>query len=291
MLAGRDMPTSQSNRTTIESRDPMHNLEQEMRLCNFSPRTIKSYLYYNKELLKFASCFADEVNSKIIKDYLDYLITSSKSTATINLAINALKFYYSKILHRKFFHELTGIKRPKREKKLPIVLSKQEIVRMIEVVDNLKHKLMVQILYCSGMRVSELRNLRISHVDFNRKIILVKQGKGAKDRNTIVSQIVLDNILKYINEYRPIDYLFEGRSNNKISQRAIQRIVSNASELAKIKKNVSPHTLRHTFATHLLENGVNLRYIQSLLGHARLETTQIYTCVASNRLAEIEDLL
>ncbi len=291
MLARRGMPTSQSSRTTIQSRDPMYNLEQEMRLSNFSPKTIKLYLYYNKELLRFASCFADEVTSKIIKDYIDFLIQSGKSTSTINLAINALKFYYSKILHRKFFNDLTGIKRPKEAKKLPVVLSKQEIARMIEVSVNLKHKLIIQVLYCSGMRVAELRNLKIDEIDFDRKMILVKQGKGSKDRNTIVSRIVLDNILKYINIYRPIKYLFEGRSNKKINVRSIQRVVSDAAGLAKINKIVSPHTLRHTFATHLLENGVNLRYIQSLLGHARLETTQIYTKVAGNKLGEISDLL
>ncbi len=162
---------------------------------------------------------------------------------------------------------------------------------MIEVSVNLKHKLMIQVLYCSGMRVAELRDLKIDNIDFDRKIILVKQGKGKKDRNTIVSATVLDNSLKYINIYRPIKYLFEGRSNRKINIRSIQKIVSDAAKLANIKKNVSPHTLRHTFATHLLENGVNLRYIQSLLGHARLETTQIYTKVASNKLGEIDDLL
>ncbi len=291
MLAKEGMPTSQFRRTTIQARDPMYNLEQEMRLRNFSPKTIKSYLYYNKELLRFASCFADEVNLKIIKDYLDYLLYSHKSTATINLAINSLKFYYSKILHRKFFYEITGIKRPKKEKRLPVVLSKQEIARMIEVTENIKHKLMIQILYCSGMRVSELQNLEIETIDFDRKMILIKQGKGAKDRNTIISRTVLDNILKYINIYRPIRYLFEGRSNKKMNIRSIQKVVKDMARLAKVKKVVSPHTLRHTFATHLLENGVNLRYIQSLLGHARLETTQIYTQVASNRLGEIDDLL
>ncbi len=286
------MNTSIDKRTTLLSRDPIYYLEQNLKISKFSPKTIKTYLYYNKELLRFASNKSPkEIDGQDIKDYLEFLIDSNKSTATINLAINALKFYYSKILHRKFFNSLTGIKRPKKEKRLPVVLSKQEITRMIEVSSNLKHKLMIQILYCSGMRVSELKNLEIEMIDFDRKMILIQQGKGNKDRNTIVSQIVLDNIFKYINIYRPIRYLFEGRSNNKISTRSIQKIVKDSAKLARIKKSVSPHTLRHTFATHLLENGVNLRYIQSLLGHARLETTQIYTKVACNKLGEIGDLL
>ncbi len=273
------------------SKDPIFMLAQEMRLRNFSEKTIKVYIYYNEEFLRFSLKSPREISGQNIKTYLDYLITSGKSSSTINLAINALNFYYSKVLHRKFFNNLTGIKRPKKEKKLPVVLSKQEIIRMIEISSNLKHKLTIQVLYCSGIRVGELRNLEIDHIDFDRKMIIIKQGKGNKDRNTIVSRTVLNNVLKYVNQYKPIRYLFEGRSNRKISARAIQKIVSNSAKSASIKKLVSPHTLRHTFATHLLENGVNLRYIQSLLGHARLETTQIYTKVASNRLVEIEDLL
>ena len=286
------MNTSIDKRTTVSSRDPIYYLEQNLKISNFSPKTIKVYLYYNKELLKFASDKSSkEINRQDIKNYLEFLIDFNRSTSTINLAINALKFYYSKILHRKFFNDIAGIKRPKTEKRLPVVLSKQEIARMIEVSCNLKHKLMIQVLYCSGMRVAELRNLEIDHIDFDRKIILVKQGKGAKDRNTIVARMVLNNILKYINQNRPIRYLFEGSAGGKINIRSIQKVVENSAKLANIKKNVSPHTLRHTFATHLLENGVNLRYIQSLLGHARLETTQIYTKVACNKLEEIGDLL
>jgi site-specific recombinase XerD len=273
------------------SKDPIFILSQEMRLRNFSYKTVKLYIYYNEGFLRFALKSPREINKQDIRNYLDYLFLSGKSSSTINLAINALKFYYSKILHRKFFNNITGIKRPKSEKKLPVVLSKQEIARMIGVSVNLKHKLMIQVLYCSGMRVAELRNLKIDEIDFDRKMILVKQGKGSKDRNTIISQTVLNNILKYINIDRPIEYLFEGKNNRKINIRSIQKIVSESAKKARVKKIVSPHTLRHTFATHLLENGVNLRYIQSLLGHARLETTQIYTKVASNRLGEIKDLL
>ncbi len=273
------------------SKDPIFILSQEMRLRNFSYKTVKLYIYYNEEFLRFVLKSPREINKQDIRNYLDFLICSDKSSATINLAINALKFYYSQILHRKFFHNLTGVKRPKKEKRLPVVLSKQEIARMIEVVNNLKHKLIIQVLYSAGMRVSELQNLKIDDIDFDRKIIFVRQGKGAKDRNTIVSQTVLNNILKYINIDRPIQYLFEGRNNRKINIRSIQKIVSESAKKARVKKIVSPHTLRHAFATHLLENGVNLRYIQSLLGHARLETTQIYTQVASNRLGEIKDLL
>lgn len=274
------------------SKDPMWRLEQEMRLRNFSKRTIRAYLYYNREMLRFANKFSDKISRQDIKDYLDFLISNGKSPSTVNLAINALKFYYEKIMPRKFFDYAFGIKRPKKEKTLPLVLSKQEIIKIIQATDNLKHKLMIQILYSSGLRVSELAGLEINDIDFYRKIINVKSGKGKKDRITIVSKQVLSNTEKYLKEFRPLRYLFEGyTAGQKISGRSIQKAVYEASKRAKIKKNISAHSLRHSFATHLLENNVNLRYIQSLLGHKRLETTQIYTKVAVNKISNIEDLL
>lgn len=292
MLAKEGMPTSINNRTTLKSRDSMVNLEQELKIRNFSSKTIKAYLYYNKELLRFASKFSDDISRQDIKDYLDWLYRQGKSTATINLIINSLKFYYEEVMHRKFFGSDFGIKRPKKEKKLPVVLSKQEIVRMIEVADNIKHKLVIQVLYSSGLRVSELANLKIDDIDFIRKIINVRLGKGNKDRVTIISQVVLDNIEKYLLEYKPLVYLFEGfEAGKKMNVRSFQKIVYSLSQIAGIKRGISAHSLRHSFATHNLENGVNLRYIQSMLGHARLETTQIYTKVAVNKFSEIEDLL
>ena len=274
------------------SKDPICMLAQELRLRNFSYKTVKAYTYYNQEILRFTEKSPREINSQDIKDYLDYLISSGKSTSTINQAINALKFYYGQILRRKFFFGEIGIKRPKKEKKLPAVLSKQEIVKMINASDNLKHRLIVQVLYSTGLRISELRNLKIDDIDFNRKNIFVKSGKGKKDRITIISETVLDNIDKYLLEYKPIIYLFEnGHTNKKMSIRGLQKVVSDLAKCVKIKKGVSAHSLRHSFATHLLENNVNLRYIQSLLGHARLETTQIYTKVATNNFASIKDLL
>ena len=274
------------------SKDPICMLAQELRLRNFSSKTVKAYTYYNQEILRFVEKSPKEINSQDIKDYLDYLINSGKSTSTINQAINALKFYYGQILRRKFFSGEAGINRPKKEKKLPIVLSKQEILKMINISNNIKHKLVVQILYSTGLRISELKNLEINDIDFNRKCVLVKNGKGKKDRITVISQAVLKNTEKYLLEYKPIKYLFESFGvAKKMNIRSMQKVVTNLAGKAGIKKGVSAHSLRHSFATHLLENNVNLRYVQSLLGHARLETTQIYTKVATNNFANIKDLL
>ncbi len=278
-------------RTTVLSRDPMHYLSQEMRIRNFSPKTIHTYIYYNKELLRFANKFSDEINRQDIKDYLDYLVSSNKSVSTVNLIINALRFYYENIMRRSFFSSDLGIKRPKKDKKLPVVLSKEEIAKMIKMTDNLKHKLMIQILYSSGLRVSELVNLKINDVDFDRKMVMINGGKGRKDRISIISEIVLKNISKYLSEYKPLKYLFENYELDKINIRSVQKTIKDAANRAGTNKEVSAHSLRHSFATHLLEQGVNLRYIQSLLGHARLETTQIYTKVAVNNFSEIDDLL
>ncbi len=274
------------------SKDPMYRLGQEMKLRNFSKKTISSYLYYNKELLRFANKSPSEINKQDIRDYLDCLINLGRSYATIDLVINAFKFYYGQIMQRKFFISDFGIKRPRKEKKLPIVLSKQEIIKMINVIGNIKHKLMIQILYSSGLRVSELINLKIDDINFNRRTITVKAGKGKKDRITIVSRIVLKNIERYLLEYQPLIYLFESHeAGTKINVRTVQVIVAQAVKRAGFNNKYTAHSLRHSFATHLLENGVNLRYIQELLGHARLETTQIYTKVAVNKLSEINDLL
>ncbi|PJA07585.1 integrase [Candidatus Falkowbacteria bacterium CG_4_10_14_0_2_um_filter_48_10] len=280
----------QKHNNTRSERNWEFRLEQEMRLRNFSARTISSYLYYNKELLRFANYKSPlGINSQDIKDCLDFLISGNKARATVDVAINALKFYYGAILERKMIYK---IHRPKKEKSLPTVLAKSEIVRMINSTDNLKHKLVIQVLYSTGLRVDELRNLEIDQIDFERKSVFVKAGKGRKDRITIIAQTVLENIGKYLLAYQPLRYLFESFApERKMSIRSLQKIVTGAALKSGIRKNVSAHTLRHSFATHLLENNVNLRYIQSLLGHARLETTQIYTQVAANNLREIKDLL
>jgi len=286
------MPGNYPRDNSFPSRNSFIKFEQLLKIRNFSPKTIKLYLYYNKEFLRFASKFSDDVCEQDIKDYLAYLLSTGRSTSTLNIALSALRLYYEEVLPRKFFSSDFGIKRPKKEKQLPTVLAKEEIISMIQAAHNIKHKLAIQILYASGLRVSELRNLEINQIDFNRKTIFIKAGKGKKDRITVISEIVLINVNKYIQEYKPLRWLFESpRDDQRMSVRTLQKIVEEGAERAGIKKKVSAHTLRHSFATHQLENGVNLRYIQSMLGHARLETTQVYTKVAVNKFNEIEDLL
>ena len=274
------------------SKDPMFRLAQEMRIRNFSPKTIQAYLHYNKELLRFASRDAREIDGQDIRDYIDCLFNLGKSSATVNLAINAFKFYYEGVMRRKFFVSKASIKRPKSEKKLSVVLNKSEVVAMINSLDNVKHKLVIQILFGSGLRISELVNLKINDIDFIRKVITIRQGKGAKDRITIVSGKILGEIEKYLLEYQPLVFLFEShRAGEKLVIRSVQKVVADAVASAGVNPDASAHSLRHSFATHLLESGTDIRYIQELLGHARLETTQIYTKVANNMIRGIRSPL
>ncbi|MCI2425886.1 tyrosine-type recombinase/integrase [Candidatus Acetothermia bacterium] len=208
------------------------------------------------------------------------------SNATLNLAINSLKFYYTQVLKRKFFFD---IKHPKKEKRLPVILTKDEIRSMLEVTKNLKHKLLMEIMYASGLRVSEVIKLKMKNIDLEEGIIRVNLAKGEKDRQTILSKRAIEDLKTFL-ETRKDDnqYLFTGAQNKgHLSTRSAQKIVLQAAKLAGIKKDISCHNLRHSFATHLLEKGVDIRYIQKLLGHKRLETTQIYTQVSTQKLKEI----
>lgn len=287
------MYTQFETRSTRLERSWEFRLGQEMRLRNYSKRTIKSYLYYNNELLRFANYKTPlEINNQDIRDYLDFLFVNGKSRSTVDLSINAIKFYYNAVLGRKFFKGDMSIKRPKKEKKLPIVLSRSEVSSMIEKTDNIKHKLMIIILYTAGLRVNELVNLKINDIDYRRQLIMVAAGKGNKDRVTVLANEVIKILDLYLLEYKPLKYIFETYSaGKKITVRTVQIAIQRAAAKAVISKRVSAHTLRHSFATHHLENNVNIRYIQAMLGHSRLETTQIYTQVSTNGLKQIEDLL
>lgn len=271
------------------SKDPIYKLRQEMKIRKFSRKTIKSYLYYITKILEFARKSPKEINQYDVKNYLEYLCDQNLSSSTLNTAYSALKFYFEKVLCRNFF---IHIPRAKKDKKLPIVLSRKEILNIIDAADNIKHKLMIQILYSSGLRVSELINLKIDEIDFNRGVFNIRGSKGKKDRIVKATTTVLKNIEKYLLEFKPLKYLFESQINaTKLTTRTIQGITEILAKKSGIKKSVSPHVFRHSFATHLLEQGTNLRYIQSLLGHSRLETTQIYTRVATSKFDEIEDLI
>jgi site-specific recombinase XerD len=213
-------------------------------------------------------------------------VNKKNSHSYQNQAINAIKFYYEVVLGLP--HRFYAVDRPRKEFKLPEVLSEEETVRLINTINNLKHKAIVVTIYSCGLRLSELINLKISDIHSDRKMLLIKNAKGNKDRTTILSDDTLRLLRKYYLEYKPKVYLFEGQFGEQYSSTSVQVIIRNAAKTAKILKHVSPHTLRHSFATHLLENGTDLRYIQTLLGHSSPKTTEIYTRVSSKSLKEIK---
>jgi len=248
---------------------------------------MKSYIYYNNELLIFCSKNPRDIGTEDIKNYLDFL-ANDMSPATVSVAYNAIHFYYGEIWKRKFF---LNIKQPKKNKYLPVVLSREEIRRMIEMTRNLKHNCIISILYGTGVRVSELTHIKMHDIDLDRKMLRVFQGKGKKDRFVILPLKLLLILEKQIKLKKADDFLFTNGRGGRLTETTIQKIVGQAASKAGILKNVSPHTLRHSFATHLLETGMDIRYIQELLGHAKLQTTQIYTHVATNDLKNIKSPL
>jgi len=259
-------------------------LERELRIRNYSRRTAESYIFYNRDFIEFIHKDPRAVTTEDIKAYLDYQ-TRTKSAATISVAYNALLFYYKQVWHRNFFVNLSH---PQKEKHIPVVLSKREVERMLAVTVNPKHNCIISLLYGTGVRVSELAHIKMCDVDLDRMVLRVFQGKGQKDRITILPTTLKEVLSRQQKVKTANDFLFtNGRMGGCLTAASIQKIVGQAAVKAGLKKVVSPHTLRHTFATHLLENGVDIRYIQELLGHAKLQTTQVYTKVAVNNLQKI----
>ncbi|MCX7552109.1 site-specific tyrosine recombinase/integron integrase [Xanthomarina sp. F2636L] len=256
--------------------------------------------YSNNTVRNYVSCFEAFINYYYDQDpitlneidvrkYLQKLIQEGKSNSYVNLAVNSIKFFYE-IVHgmpNRFY----SIERPRKEKKLPEVLSKEEIIKIINNTNNIKHKCIVGLLYSSGLRRGELLNLNITDIDSKRMVVIVKNAKGNKDRISVLSPSILKDLQTYYLEYRPKKYLFEGPKGAKYSVTSVLNIISVATKKAGIYKKVTPHMLRHSFATHLLENGTDIRHIQLLLGHSSTKTTEIYTHVANRSFMEIKDLL
>ena len=262
------------------------DFKQEMRIRKYSNKTIKAYLSYNLYILDYTKKTPLEITNLDIKNYLDYLVTEkSLSSSTLNSAINAFKFYYGQILNREFIYQ---VRRAKKDKLLPTVFSKEEISKILSVPMNIKHKAVLALIYSSGIRVSEAANLKINDIDKDRGLILIKGGKGRKDRYSLLSKTALVIINNYRNKLNPQDWLFPGQNeNNPITSRTIEKVMEAAMKKAGIQKSASVHTLRHSFATHLLEAGTDIRYIQELLGHENTSTTEIYTNVSNRKLVDL----
>lgn len=273
----------------MNKEDFLKKLEIELKISKNSKHTLKNYLRLNSQLLDYLKKDPEQINEDDLKLYIAENL-AERSSMSIIMFLSAVKYAFTGVVK---FDPTSHIKRPKREKRLPVVLTKDEIFRLLEALNNKKSRMMISLVYATGMRVSEITGLRIDDLDFDDKIGHVRQGKGKKDRIFNIPIFLIAKLRKYAEDQKEHgnEFLFSGRGGKQMSDRNVQKIVKNAGEKAGIKKEVHTHTLRHSFATHLLENEVDIRKIQELLGHSDLSTTQIYTHVSPEELKKIKSPL
>lgn len=265
-------------------------MECEMRIRNYSERTIASYLCSLKKLSEYYNLSPGRITTSQLKSYLYILVQKENaSVSSINIMISAWKILQQDILHRNW--DETIIKRPRREKKLPVILSPREALKLINVLNNYKHRTLLTLAYATGMRRNEILHARLQDIDRQRKTIRIK-GKGNKQREIPLSDGLMEALIEYYHRYKPSVYIFEGNIPGKAySASSMVNIIKIAANKSGIKKNISPHILRHSFATHMLEKGLNLKRLQLLLGHNSMKTTSVYLHLADIDKAGTPDLL
>ena len=255
------------------------SLEREMKIRNFSAKTIKSYLYAVENFLKYAK--NRELNENTVKDYIVYLL-KSKNPSSVSLSLSAIKFFFECVLRQKI-----SIPNPKKNKPIPEVMTISEIKKLIEATSNIKHRMIIKLMYGCGMRVSELTSLKKDDFNFSEGLIHIRLSKGRKDRFVKIPDSMKQELKDYSN-LNGDDVFFPSSRGGKLTTATIQKIIKNSAKKAGIKKNIHPHTLRHSFATHLLEQGIDLRIIQKLLGHSDIKTTQIYLSVSNQTIKNVK---
>ena len=266
----------------------LKKIEDELTLKNYSKKTIKSYLLCISDYCKYSKIIKKDPDVVLIKKYLLEKCDKGQSSQTVNVYLNAIKYFYREIFKSAV---AVDIKFLKTSSKLPVVLSRSEIKKIIDSIDNSKHCLLIALSYAAGFRISEAINLKIKDVNIEELTIHIKEAKGKKDRITIFPEKIKSDMQKLI-AFRDLnDYFFASNRGGKLTERSVQKVFENAIRKADIKKEATFHSLRHSFATHLLENGVDVRYVQELLGHANIRTTQIYTKVTNPALRKIKSPL
>ena len=263
-------------------------IKDELKLRNYSKRTIESYLFCLKEYFKYAKIIKREPEIAVIKKYLLKKKEVGQSSQTINLHLQAIKYFYREIMKGRTNVDIKFAKTPS---KLPIVLSRDEIQLILDNIRNEKHCLMTTLAYAGGLRVSEITNLKVRDISIDELTIHIKGAKGNKDRITVFPEKLKNKIEKFIGGKDKNDFIFASERGGKLTERTAQKVFERALEKSGIKKEATFHSLRHSFATHLLENGVDVRYVQELLGHANIRTTQIYTKVTNPALRKIKSPL
>jgi len=263
-------------------------LQEHLRTRGYSPRTIKAYEQSVRKIYRHFRKPLDKIDEEEFRKFLDKLIQKGLSAQTINQYQAAMRFVVGEIYQKKFG---VKIKYAKRGKKLPVALSRKEIGELINIVGNQKHKLMIELAYGAGLRVSEVVNLKVGDIDLEERVVYLRGAKGNKDRISVLPESILGSLARVIGERGGTVFLFESMRGGKLTTATAQKVFRDAIKRAKILKKASFHSLRHSFATHLLENGVDVRYVQELLGHSNIRTTQLYTRVTNPILKNIKSPL
>lgn len=266
----------------------LQKTEQELRIKNYSVKTIKSYLYGLREYFSFKSSDYKELDQENIKNFLLHSQKKQISPQSRNLFLNAIKFYYQKVVKNRQKIQIPFAKKPHN---LPVILSRNEIEQILQSLTNTKHKLLVSLAYGAGLRVSEVVALHVQDLDIDEMTIHIKQAKGQKDRISVLPEKLVNNLKNLIAGKTRHDLVFSSERGGKLTTRTAQKIFEKALRLSGVKKRATFHSLRHSFATHLLENGTDVRYVQELLGHANIRTTQQYTHVTNPKLKNIKSPL
>jgi site-specific recombinase XerD len=289
--AERTAPGLPSKHISAVNQPALDALREKLLLKGYSRNTQRTYYYEFAQLLYLLKDFdVKDMDAERIRRYFLYCLEKLQMTESrMQSRINAIKFYFEQVLGReKIFFD---IPRPKMPWQLPKHISQRDIRKLFATVENTKHALMLKICYGMGLRVSEIVNLKITDIDSGNMQVLIARAKGKKDRYVNLPESILEDLRNYYRQYRPKKFLFEGQEGGKYSIRSVQHVFKNALEKAKINKNVGIHSLRHSFATHLLENGTDVSFIQQLLGHNDIETTMKYAKVAQKNLKKIKSPL
>jgi integrase/recombinase XerD len=276
--------------------DPINQLEYNrfistLQLKGYSPNTLRTYCSEFVQFLQILKSYSVlNCDQELVRRYMLYCINDLKLTEnSLHSRINAIKFYFEKVLFReRMFLE---IPRPKKQSKLPKVIHISDVKTIFEKTTNLKHNTLLKLCYGMGLRVSEIVNLKVKDIDSKSMQVFVERAKGKKDRYANLPESILEQLRKYYTIYKPTNYLFEGQYGGKYSIRSAQQIFKDALKNAKVNKTLGIHSLRHSFATHLLEKGTDVRFIQELLGHKDIRTTLLYTSVSDKSIRNIKSPL
>ena len=267
----------------------LRQVRQEVRLRGYSPRTEKIYVSFLQEFLNFAGPSAVHLMEEaVIRDFLSTKVEKDAAPQTINLYLNAIKFYYYQVLN---VPGRLKMRYAKFNRRLPVVLTRMEVIIILRNIANVKHRLMVALAYGAGLRISEVVSLKVRDLDFNMMRLSVRQSKGKKDRITVLPDKLRNQLLRSVLGLSGGDWLFQSQRGGKLHARSVQMVFKAALKKSGIVKDACFHSLRHSFATHLLENGDDLRYLQEILGHSSIRTTQQYTHLTSDGLRKIRSPL